>query len=217
VLLFLMMGIAAGVLTGVPIGPVNVAVIDAAYRLTLRRAFAIGIGGAAADTLYAALGILGVTPAINSHPTVVTVLYAMSGVVLGVYGFVTLRSQPVQPSTVTVESTGELRALAEQRREWWKGFSIGAALILMNPGAIVTWVVVVGQLMPTIDNNWEGVGSTVGVFLGSAGWFALVGYLTHKGKNVLGEKAAWLPRVFGLLLMVYAVYLIAKAVRYVVA
>src|SRR5262245_49232481 len=108
----MLMGIAAGVLTGVPIGPVNVAVIDAAYRLTLRRAFAIGIGGAAADTLYAALGVLGVTPAINNYPSLVMLLYALSGIVLGTYGFVTLRSQPVQPSTATVDdSTGAQRAI----------------------------------------------------------------------------------------------------------
>jgi len=55
------------------------------------------------------------------------------------------------------------------------------------------------------------------VMAGSFGWFALVAYLTQKGKHVLGEKAAWIPRVIGVALMVYAVYLIAKAVKYVVA
>jgi hypothetical protein len=34
---------------------------------------------------------------------------------------------------------------------------------------------------------------------------------------VLGDKAAWIPRVIGVGLMVYAVYLIAKAVKFVVA
>lgn len=217
-LLFMLMGIVAGVLTGVPIGPVNVAVIDAAYRRTLRRAIAVGFGGAIADMLYSALGLLGVTPAINNYPTAVTVLYAMSGIVLGLYGFVTLRSQPVQPATPSadLDASASHRAI-ENRREMWKGFSVGVALILLNPGAIVTWVVVIGQLVPAIDNRWQGLACSFGVLLGSFGWFALVGYLTHKGKNVLGEKAAWLPRVFGVLLMVYAVYLIAKAVRYVVA
>ena len=66
-LTFILIGVAAGALTGVPIGPVNVAVIDAAYRHTLRRAIAVGLGGACADGLYSALGILGVTP---SSPSV---------------------------------------------------------------------------------------------------------------------------------------------------
>jgi hypothetical protein len=33
---------------------------------------------------------------------------------------------------------------------------------------------------------------------------------------VLGDKAAWIPRVIGVALMVYAVYLLARAVKYVV-
>ena len=49
VLMFLVFGVVAGAVTGVPIGPVNVAVIDAAYRHTMRRAIGVGLGGAVAD------------------------------------------------------------------------------------------------------------------------------------------------------------------------
>lgn len=217
-LLFLLIGIAAGAATGVPIGPVNVAVIDAAYRHTLRRAIAVGLGGAVADMLYAGLGVLGVTPVLNTYPSVPPILYAISGVVLLVYGFLTARSQPVQPAVpvADLDASASHRAI-RLRREMWQGFSVGSALILLNPAAMVTWVVIIGQLIPTIDNNWEGLACAVGVFVGSFAWFALVAYLTHKGKNVLGDKAAWIPRVIGVALMVYAVYLIAKAVKYVVA
>src|SRR5687768_2968988 len=87
VLMFLVIGILAGALTGVPIGPVNVAVIDAAYRHTFRRAIAVGLGGAIADGLYAALGVMGVTPFLRTYPNVLVIIYAVSGVVLLVYGF----------------------------------------------------------------------------------------------------------------------------------
>src|SRR5688500_11301399 len=96
--MFFLIGIAAGALTGVPIGPVNVAVIDAAYRHTFRRAIAVGCGGALADGLYAALGVLGVTPILNEYPSIPPILYAVSGVVLLIYGFFTARSQPVAPA-----------------------------------------------------------------------------------------------------------------------
>ncbi len=217
-LLFLLIGIAAGAATGIPIGPVNVAVIDAAYRHTLRRAIAVGLGGAVADMLYSGLGVLGITPILNTFPSVPPILYAISGLVLLVYGFLTARSQPVQPAVVAadLDASASHRAIA-LRRELWQGFSVGGALILLNPAAMVTWVVIIGQLIPTIDNNFQGVACAVGVFIGSFAWFSLVAYLTHKGKNVLGDKAAWIPRVIGVALMVYAVYLIAKAVKYIVA
>src|SRR4029079_6402894 len=94
----ILFGVAAGALTGVPIGPVNVAVIDAAYRHTLRRAIAVGMGGAWADGLYSALGVLGVTPVLRTYPTVPPILYAVSGVVLLVYCFLTARSSPATPA-----------------------------------------------------------------------------------------------------------------------
>jgi threonine/homoserine/homoserine lactone efflux protein len=212
--MFLAIGVFAGAITGVPIGPVNVAVIDAAYRHTFRRAIAVGLGGACGDLLYSGLGILGVTPALQSNATVVNVIYAVSGVVLLVYGFLTARSQPVQPAQA---GTGEMPQLGatEQWRQTMQGFRVGLALIVLNPAAIVTWVVIVGQLIPPA--NWEeGILCAVGVFGGSFTWFALVAYLTQKGKHVLGDKAAWIPRVVGIALMFYALYLIGKAIKYVI-
>jgi threonine/homoserine/homoserine lactone efflux protein len=210
VLIFMLFGIAAGALTGVPIGPVNVAVIDAAYRHTLRRAIAVGMGGACADGLYSALGVLGVTPVLRTYPTVPPILYAVSGIVLLIYGFLTARSKPVTPTQ------NDAAKDVEPSREMWSGFTLGLALIVLNPAAIVTWVVIMGSIIPDATPI-NGIMCSLGVMAGSFGWFALVAYLTQKGKHVLGDKAAWIPRVIGVALMVYAVYLIAKAVKYVVA
>ena len=211
--MFLAIGVAAGALTGVPIGPVNVAVIDAAYRHTLRRAIAVGLGGAIADGLYAALGVLGVTPFLQKYPTIPPILYAISGIILLVYGFLTARSQPVAPATPTEVPPSESVAM---RREMWSGFSVGVALIILNPAAIVTWVFIMGSIIPDATVA-EGIACAIGVMVGSFGWFALVAYLTQKGRQVLGEKAAWIPRFVGIALMVYAAYLLGKAVRYVIA
>ena len=222
-LTFLLIGVAAGALTGVPIGPVNVAVIDAAYRHTMRRAIAVGLGGAVADGLYSALGVLGVTPVLRTYPGVQGILYAVSGIVLMVYGFLTARSQPVAPAQQVApihpsdpSDPAPASDSVMMRREIRSGFTVGLALIVLNPAAIVTWVVIVGQIIP-VSTTTNGIACAAGVMLGSFGWFALVAYLTQKGKHVLGDKAAWIPRVVGVALMVYAVYLIGRAVKFLVA
>jgi threonine/homoserine/homoserine lactone efflux protein len=196
----------------VPIGPVNVAVIDAAYRHTLRRAIAVGLGGACADFFYAALGILGVTPVLRSYAIISPILYAVSGIVLLVYGFLTARSQPVTPPH------HDALAADAPENELVLGFKTGLLLILLNPAAIVTWVVITEQLTDHLGSpsTLTGLLCAVGVMGGSFAWFALVAHLTQRGKNVLGDKAAWIPRVIGVALMVYAVYLIARAVKYAV-
>ena len=103
-----------------------------------------------------------------------------------------------------------LEARLAEERTWERR----EEFILLNPAAIVTWVVLMGPLIPKAT-HLDGVACAIGVFIGSFGWFSLVAYLTHRGKHVLGEKAAWIPRVIGVGLMLYAVYLIAKAAKYV--
>lgn len=206
-LVFFLIGFAAGALTGVPIGPVNVAVIDAAYRHTMRRALAVGAGGAIADALYCALGVAGVTPVLNSNPSIPPILFAVSGVVLLIYGFLTVRSRPVVP--VQHEAAHAVHAADET----WAGFKIGITLIILNPAAIVTWVVIVGSFLPN-PTVTDGLVTAFGVLLGSFVWFALVAVLTQKGKSAFGEKALWIPRAVGIALMAYALYLLVKALAY---
>jgi threonine/homoserine/homoserine lactone efflux protein len=210
--MFFAIGVAAGALTGVPIGPVNVAVIDAAYRYTMRRAIAVGLGGALADGAYAGLGVMGVAPVLSTYPSIPPILYAVSGVILLIYGFLTARAQAVAPATSEPSPSGSV----EMRKEMWSGFRVGLALIILNPAAVVTWVVIMGSIIPD-GTTVEGLACAVGVMVGSFAWFALVAYLTQKGRQVLGEKAAWIPRVVGFALMVYAIYLLSKAVKFVLA
>src|SRR5688572_17106771 len=160
--MFLLIGVAAGALTGVPIGPVNVAVIDAAYRHTMRRAIAVGLGGSLADGLYAALGVLGVSPLLSSYPSVPPILYAISGVVLLIYGFLTARSQPVAPAT---DAGGSQQVIADPRKEFKEGFSVGLLLIILNPAAIVTWVVIMGTIIPE-PTTLDGIACAIGVMIG---------------------------------------------------
>ena len=217
-LLFFVIGVAAGALTGVPIGPVNVAVIDAAYRHTFIRAIGVGMGGACGDGLWSGLGVLGITPILRQYPSVPPILYAVSGVVLLVYGFLTARSQPVAPAAPVTDDPPASDSVVTRlaRRQLWSGFTVGLALVVLNPAAIVTWVVILSNQIPSASPI-EGVSFTIGVMLGSVGWFSLVAFLTHRGKNVLGDKAAWIPRIVGVGLILYATYLIARAVKYLAA
>lgn len=203
-LTYFLIGIAIGALTGVPIGPVNVAVIDGAYRHTLRRGMAVGLGGAVGDFFFALIGVLGVGPHVIAQPGVKPVLYLVSGLVLVVYGILTVRSQPPPPPTAPPHQS-------PPGREVWSGFTVGLGLIVLNPAAIVTWVVVVGSHIGEDIETWEGLAAAVGVFLGSFGWFSFVAYVADKGKRLMGDKAIWIARVVGIALIGYGVFSLYRA------
>ncbi len=204
---YFLLGAFIGAVTGIPIGPVNVAVIDAAYRHTLRRAVAVGAGGAFGDGLYAILGILGMGRYLDKNPGVTPILYAVSGAVLLVYGVLTVRSKPI-PAVTEVKQRAE-----DPSQEMWSGFMLGLALIILNPAAIVTWVVIVGSFIKGVS-TWGGISAALGVVCGSFVWFSFVAYLANHGKKVLGGKAVWITRSVGFLLIGYACFSLGRAGYY---
>jgi arginine exporter protein ArgO len=207
VLTYLLIGIAIGMFTGVPIGPANLAVIDAAYRHTMRRAVGVALGAALGDLMYAGVGINAIGPIVESNPGIPPVLFLLSGIILAIYGAVTARAQPVSPATEHAP-----RAV-EPSKEMWSGVTVGLALILLNPAAIVTWVVVIGPHLSGAE-HFEGLAATIGIFVGSFGWFYFVAYLTTHGKRLMGGKAIWITRTIGIGLVLYGLFSIGRAISY---
>jgi arginine exporter protein ArgO len=197
VLSFLAIGFAIGVVTCIPIGVANVAVIDAAYRHDVSRAIMVGLGGAIADGIYSAMGIFGVGPFLENYPTVPFVLYGVSGAALTVYGVITLRAQPMNIST-------------DHLRD---GLVLGLAATLLNPSAVVTWVVIVGSYATGIDRV-ESAAWVTGIIVGSFVWFVVVAYLANHGKRLLSGNAIWMTRIAGIFVIVYGVFSVGRAVRH---
>ncbi len=206
---FFLIGVLAGAVTGIPIGPVNVAVIDAAYRHTLRRGLAVGLGGAVGDFCFSLAGMAGVGPHLIDQPGVKPTLYLVSGVVLVVYGLLTVRSQPPPPPSAPPHSV-------PPGREFMSGFWVGLGLIFLNPAAIVTWVVIVGANFH-VDNFLGALVAAVGVFLGSAAWFSLVAYIADHGKRLMGDRAVWITRIVGVGLVGFGFFQLYRAVRILVS
>jgi threonine/homoserine/homoserine lactone efflux protein len=208
--MYFLIGAFLGVITGVPIGPVNVAVIDAAYRHSLRRAFGAAVGGCAGDVLFSYLGLVWVGPYIYSNPIVPPILQLVSGVVLVSYGVVTLRAQELETTATTPKKT------EGQPTHFLGGFLVGFALICLNPAALVTWVVVVAPILGKITAG-QGSVTAIGVGVGSLAWFSFVAILSHKGKNVLGHRMIIVTRIVGGLLIGYGIYLVGKGAWYFIS
>ncbi len=202
---YLAIGITIGVLTCIPIGMANVAVIDAAYRHNLARAIAVGLGGAIADGIYSSLGIFGVGPLLERHPGAVPILYMVSGVVLSVYGILVARAQPSLPSA-EVAAEGSTR-----RNRFAGGVFLGVMITLLNPSAVVTWVVIVGSYAAGVG-FYDGLAFVLGVAGGSMLWFAVVAYAADHGKKVLNDKAVWMTRIVALLVAGYGLFSIGRAI-----
>ena len=154
------LGIALGVVTGMPLGVVNVAVVDAAAAGRTRFAIGVGLGGAVADTVHAALAFVGVGRLVTSRPELVRVLaIGAAGLIVG-YAVLAWRRR--EASRVATDDSSMLH-----------GATTGFALTLPNPGALAAWVAVAASLWPDATIA-QAIALAIGVGAGSAIWFALL-------------------------------------------
>lgn len=199
--LALLRGLAVGFIGAIPVGPVNAAVIDTAMRKCIRRAIAVGMGGALVDFLYSQLATLGLGSLLNGTPSVATAFVGIGGIVLVVLGVMTVASPPIDdPAPPPPLEKGALVS----------SFFSGVLITVANPAALVSWLLVAGTVLSGM-NHVESLIAGVGIFFGTTVWFVLISWLAAKGRVKLGPRAAWITRTVGGLLVIYGVFLVGKA------
>jgi L-lysine exporter family protein LysE/ArgO len=200
-LLSFLRGIVLGFVGGIPVGPVNAAVIDTALRKCFRRAFATGLGGAFCDFIYCLVCTLGLSTLFRSVPALEPMFMGIGGIVLLVFGLKTVGTPKLQierlpPATLS-------------KRELVGAFLAGVGLTVMNPAAVVSWVLLASTVLAGVG-GWAALYASVGVFLGTSIWFLCIAALATKGRVRLGHNAVWVTRTVGGLLVVYGVFLMFK-------
>jgi threonine/homoserine/homoserine lactone efflux protein len=160
------LGLALGVVTGLPLGLVNVAVVEAASAGRARFAAQIGAGGALADAVHAAIAFLGVGRVITERTEWTRVLYVIAGAIVVAYAASVWRRR---------KSIGHGHGHGH-------GILVGIGLTLPNPGALAAWVAVAAAVWPTISVMGAIVlAACVGV--GSAVWFTRLARWTARAKR----------------------------------
>jgi threonine/homoserine/homoserine lactone efflux protein len=144
-----------------PLGVINVAIVDAAAAGHRRFATGLGIGGALADAMHASLAFAGTGQLVTRRPELVRVLAIAAAVLICGYAIVAWRRERTR---TTVEHTHTRAALT------------GFLLTLPNPGALTAWVAVAAAVWPTATVA-EAVTIGAGVGIGSALWFAFLAWL----------------------------------------
>jgi threonine/homoserine/homoserine lactone efflux protein len=188
------LGVVLGAVTGMPIGVVNVAIVDAATRGEQRFATGIGLGGALADTVHSMLAFVGVGHVIALRQPWSRVMAICAAIVIGTYVALALRRRKV----VTAPA-----------RRTSSGVATGILLTLPNPAPLAAWAAIAAAVWPTIQLVPAiVVGVCVGI--GSAAWFTLLARMISKLPRD-GRAARWLPSIALALLGTLAVVGVVRA------
>jgi threonine/homoserine/homoserine lactone efflux protein len=192
------LGLGLGVVTGMPLGVINVAIVDAAAAKHARYAAGLGLGGGAADSVHATLAFAGVGRILTSHPEWIRGLAIAAAVAIVGYAIVAWRRH-LEARDGKASSPGGLG----------RGVATGAALTLPNPGALGAWVAVAAAVWPAATiTEAIVIGGCVGI--GSALWFTL---LARGVSRLRSDHAAlrWIPRLALVLLVALAITGVVRA------
>lgn len=190
-----------GLSIAAPVGPIGLLTIQRTLAQGPRAGLATGLGAAAADTCYGALGAFGVQLVIGTLVNLRGPLSLLGGGVLGWMAWRTWR-QPVAEQAAELATGGDLL----------RNFGGTFLLTLSNPATIFSFLAVFSALAGSAAHPTAPGWMVLGVGLGSALWWwlltATVGRLRHR------LDTRWRRRInqaSGLLLGAVALWALAQA------
>jgi L-lysine exporter family protein LysE/ArgO len=204
----LLAGFIAGFVVAVPVGPVNLTVINQALRRGFGTAFLIGIGAMCAETVYASLMLWGHASILDA-PRVVLAMRVIAVVVIGAMGvrYLLFKSTRVGDSEVAAQKLDE-------RWHHPQSFFLGFALTISNLMLVVVWATLVTLLYA---HEWvvqtlvsRGL-CALGVLGGGSTWFLLLAFFVSRAhRRVKDQTLTVLVRCCGVLFLGFAAWLAWK-------
>ena len=199
------LGLITGFLLSVPIGPINLTVINEAFQKGFVRAALIGLGGVAADTFYCAMAFLGFSPVLAKIQFLWPYLQFLGGIIVFVIGFRYVLNPDFDFTQTRAQTENTIR------HHLTKAFPIGFFMGISNLSLFILWG---GVNTLFISHGWiephlgKILACIAGIFLGSSSWFVSIAFLVAKmHRRIEPETISRITRTCGVLLVVFGLAL----------
>ena len=177
-------GVISGFVVSIPVGPINITIINEGARRGFFWAFMIGVGAMVMDLIYCGIAFAGFSSLFASKFMKAT-MELLSFVFLIYLGIKYLVTASLPATTPTVEAV-------EHKLHPHTAFWIGFVRVLGNPAVLLFWITVSATFISHdwIDDTFVSKGICVlGTFVGGMLWFILLSFLVAKGHGKFSTKA----------------------------
>lgn len=205
-LLYLLQGMAIGILFGLPAGAVGAMTAQRTWMYGAKAGLLTGLGSSVADCFYACVGAFGLTFISHFLLHYQTVIHGAGGCLILLMGVRMLvgKSREVQTKDKQVEKqTGRRKEEHINAGLFFSSFAIG----ITNPAAILTflfafsWFGITGKL-----SLGEGIFLVAGVFIGTYLWWGtLTGLILWMKRKMKKLKMTSINRIFGVVLSAFGI------------
>ena len=217
ILLAMLTGFVAGLLLSMPIGPVNLTIINEGARKGFLWAVLIGLGASSMELIYCSIAFTGFSSLFGSRfiKTSMEVFSFAFFLFLGVK-FLTTKSVTT-PTTRLGAAAEKIEARLEEKFHPHSAYMIGFVRVLGNFGVLLFWIGLAAYLMShqAFFTTQDFVANTLcaklacilGVGLGTNLWFCTLSFSVSRGVNRFDERTLLRMQHFsGICLIIIGVF-----------
>jgi len=191
-------GFIIGMLLSMPVGPVNLTIINGAAQRGFKYAMLIGLGAATMDVLYCTIAFTSFSSFFGIR-IVRTSMEVFTFVFMLFLGVKFLSAKTVTAPTQLGAAARRIEKRIDEKLHPHSAFTIGFVRVLGNMGVLLFWIVAAAYFMSheAYFTSYEWVEDTVaakaafiaGVALGANTWFCALSYVvSHRGYRRFDEQ-----------------------------
>jgi threonine/homoserine/homoserine lactone efflux protein len=196
-------GFVASFLVSIPVGPINLTIINEGARRGFKWAIMIGMGAVAMEAIYCALALTGFS-AFLQIPMVKSIMELVSFLFLLYLAWKYFSAKTIPDHVHSAD-------VIEQKLHPRSAFMVGFVRVLGNPAVLLVWVTLTATFL---SHNWvdqtvdDKVAFVLGVAGGAALWFLLLAWGVSRGHGRISPRALLrMEHVSGALMLLAALWI----------
>jgi threonine/homoserine/homoserine lactone efflux protein len=184
-------GLISGLLLSIPVGPINLTILNEGARRGFKWAALIGLGATVMEVIYCFIAFTGFA-SFFTQGYVKAAMELFSFVFMLFLGVKFLLSKSVQVRPVNLgAAAARIEAQLAERLHPRSAFMTGLVRVMGNVGVLVFWIILAANFISRewVTPDWPGKLTCVaGVAVGTGGWFAGLSWAVSLGQGRLSEK-----------------------------
>ena len=207
-LIAIISGAITGFICAVPVGPINVAIMEEGFQSGRKQAFIIAIGALLMEMIYCIIAFSGFAT-LFSDKIILATVELISFLAVTFFGI-----KYLMINAVTVQ--GKRAKVVENRLSPHTAFWTGFVRVLVNPNVLLFWIMISAVLISnqTIQAEWKSrMACVIGASIGIGSWFTLLVIGSARVKNRFSDKTlVKFSQISGVLLLLLSIVIAVRLI-----
>jgi threonine/homoserine/homoserine lactone efflux protein len=184
-------GLISGLLLSIPVGPINLTILNEGARRGFKWAALIGLGATVMEVIYCFIAFTGFA-SFFTRGYVKAAMELFSFVFMLFIGIKFLCAKSVQARPVHLGAAADrIEVRLEERLHPHSAFMTGLVRVMGNVGVLVFWIILAANFISRewVTPDWPGkLACVTGVAVGTGGWFTGLSWVVSLGQGKWSER-----------------------------